>query len=182
MGGITARVLYYPTLLFNVVMSKVSSRRWYDRIDSTVILGALPFRGITKQLVEDENVRAVITMNEEYETRFWVNNKEEWEAAGVEQLRLTTQDFVGTPSSENVNKAVDFIYKYKEMNKSVYIHCKAGRTRSATITACYLMKDNGWNPQTAYNFIKSKRSHIILRQKQWNTLEDYYQSINESPR
>jgi atypical dual specificity phosphatase len=48
-SGITARVFFYPTLLWNVLLES-GSRRWYDRIDSTVILGALPFKSQTKQV------------------------------------------------------------------------------------------------------------------------------------
>lgn len=47
-----ARVTFYPTLLYNVLMERVTSRRWYDRMDDTVILGALPFTGMTKQVCE----------------------------------------------------------------------------------------------------------------------------------
>lgn len=39
-----ARVSFYPTLLYNVLMEKATARNWYDRIDDNVILGALPFR------------------------------------------------------------------------------------------------------------------------------------------
>lgn len=45
-----ARVTFYPSLFYNVLMEKVSSRNWYDRIDEVVILGALPFRKMTKQV------------------------------------------------------------------------------------------------------------------------------------
>lgn len=45
-----ARLTFYPTLLYNVLMEKISSRNWYDRIDDNVILGALPFRSMTKQV------------------------------------------------------------------------------------------------------------------------------------
>ena len=45
-----SRVAFYPTLLYNVVLEKVSSRQWYNRIDDTVLLGALPFRSLTKQV------------------------------------------------------------------------------------------------------------------------------------
>lgn len=45
-----ARVTFYPTLLYNVVMEKVTSRRWYDRMDDTVILGALPFQSMAQQV------------------------------------------------------------------------------------------------------------------------------------
>lgn len=44
------RLTLYPTLFYNVVMEKVTSRNWYDRIDDNVILGALPFRGMTGQV------------------------------------------------------------------------------------------------------------------------------------
>ncbi|MEQ2176817.1 hypothetical protein GOODEAATRI_032054, partial [Goodea atripinnis] len=74
MSGALARLLFYPTLAYNVAMEKVSSRRWFDRVDETVILGALPFRSMTKQLVEVENVRGVVTMNETYETKYFCNS------------------------------------------------------------------------------------------------------------
>lgn len=48
--AVATRVLFYPTLLYNVVMEKVSSRKWYDRVDETVILGALPFRGMSDKV------------------------------------------------------------------------------------------------------------------------------------
>ena len=50
-----ARASFIPTLAYNVLMQRLSSRRWWDRVDDTVILGALPFRHMTKQ------VRAVMT-------------------------------------------------------------------------------------------------------------------------
>ena len=42
-GPYVARLLFYPTLLKNV-LTESSTRRWFDRVDRTVILGALPFR------------------------------------------------------------------------------------------------------------------------------------------
>ncbi|XP_014648076.1 PREDICTED: phosphatidylglycerophosphatase and protein-tyrosine phosphatase 1 isoform X2 [Ceratotherium simum simum] len=72
-----ARVLFYPTLLYTVFRGKAPGRAhrdWYHRIDPTVLLGALPLRSMTRRLVQDENVRGVITMNEEYETRFLCNS------------------------------------------------------------------------------------------------------------
>ncbi len=45
------RITFYPTLLYNVFMSKVSSRKWFDRIDDNVLLGALPFRSLTQQVL-----------------------------------------------------------------------------------------------------------------------------------
>lgn len=51
-----ARLTFYPTLVYNILMEKISSRNWYDRIDETVILGALPFRSMTKQVYNYYNI------------------------------------------------------------------------------------------------------------------------------
>lgn len=39
-----ARVTFYPSLAYNVFMERVSARKWFNRIDDNMILGALPFR------------------------------------------------------------------------------------------------------------------------------------------
>jgi len=71
-----ARVSFYPTLMYNIVMARVSSRRWFDRIDQNVILGALPFRGMVDTLKKEENVKGIISMNENYELTLFSFNKE----------------------------------------------------------------------------------------------------------
>ncbi|XP_048953018.1 phosphatidylglycerophosphatase and protein-tyrosine phosphatase 1 isoform X2 [Canis lupus dingo] len=138
-----ARVLFYPTLLYTLFRGKVPGRAhrdWYHRIDPTVLLGALPLRNMTRRLVQDENVRGVITMNEEYETRFLCNSSKEWKKVGVEQLRLSTVDMTGVPTLANLQKGVQFALKYQSLGQSVYVHCKAGRSRSATMVAAYLIQ------------------------------------------
>lgn len=45
-----ARITFYPTLFYNVMMERFTDRRWYDRIDETVLLGALPFQGMTAKV------------------------------------------------------------------------------------------------------------------------------------
>lgn len=44
-----ARLLYFPSIL-RMTLKEGPNRRWYDRIDDTVILGALPFRSQTKKV------------------------------------------------------------------------------------------------------------------------------------
>lgn len=51
MSSVLARTLFYPTLAYNVVMEKITSRQWYNRVDPTVILGALPFRSMTEEVI-----------------------------------------------------------------------------------------------------------------------------------
>lgn len=170
-----ARLSFYPTLLYNVLMEKVTARRWYDRVDDLVILGALPFRSMTGQLMEQEKVRGVVTMNEDYELSLWVNGKKEWEELGVQFLQLSTTDIFESPSQEKLLQGVRFVRSFENTGHSVYVHCKAGRTRSATLVGCYLMAKHKWDPEKAVDFIRSKREHILLRSRQMEALQEFYQ-------
>jgi len=169
-----ARLSFYPSLFYNVVMEKISARNWYDRIDDHVILGALPFRSMTKQLIDEEKVRGVVSMNEDYELYMFSNNAEEWKDKGVEFLQLSTTDIFEAPSQEKLQKGVKFIKKFENTDNSVYVHCKAGRTRSATLVGCYLMQKHGWSPEEAVNFIRNLRPHLLLRSKQWEALNQFH--------
>lgn len=59
---------------------------------------------------------------------------------GVELFKIPTLDFIATPTQENIQGAINFILRHRQLNNSVYVHCKAGRTRSATVVACYLIQ------------------------------------------
>ncbi|XP_055776777.1 phosphatidylglycerophosphatase and protein-tyrosine phosphatase 1 isoform X2 [Salvelinus fontinalis] len=150
MSGALARVLFYPTLAYNVVMEKVSSRRWFNRVDQTVILGALPFKSMTN---------------------------EEWKAEGVEQLRLSTVDLTGVPSLENLHRGVEFALSHREKGSSVYVHCKAGRCRSATLAAAYIIRVHCWSPEEACQMLASVRPHVIIRSSQLEMLRRYHQQV-----
>ncbi|KAK5648531.1 hypothetical protein RI129_003423 [Pyrocoelia pectoralis] len=180
-----ARLSFYPTLLYNVFMEKCSSRRWYDRIDDNVILGALPFPTFNNKLLEEENVKAVISMNEDYELLF-ANDRKKWQELGVEFLQLATVDIFQTPCQKKLKEGTQFIFKYIPngtqfdnggLQPTVYVHCKAGRTRSATLVGCYLMMRYRMTPEEAVNHMKSKRPHILLHTKQWEALHIFYEDL-----
>ncbi|XP_066595581.1 phosphatidylglycerophosphatase and protein-tyrosine phosphatase 1 [Prorops nasuta] len=189
-----ARFTFYPTLFYNVVMEKISSRNWYDRIDESVILGALPFRGMTKQLIEKENLKAVISMNEDYELWLLSNTEKDWKKHDVLFLQLSTIDIFSVPCQEKLQAGVNFINQFRNVQSrklglntsefvskakepgTVYVHCKAGRTRSATLVGCYLMMKNNWTPEEAVTYLRQKRPHILLHKAQWLALNTFYQN------
>ncbi|KAG8188830.1 hypothetical protein JTE90_004643 [Oedothorax gibbosus] len=171
-----ARATFYPSLFYNVVMERLSSRAWYDRIDENIILGALPFRTITEKLIEEENVRGVISMNEDFELQRWVTTEEEWKKKGVKFLQLHTQDIFHAPSQEKLARGVQFINDFIGTGSSVYVHCKAGRTRSATLVGCYLMNRHKWTPKEAVDLMRQRRAHILLGTKQLDALDIYYKN------
>ena len=48
-SGTFARVAFYPSLLWGI-LTESSTKRWYDRVDTHLILGALPFKSQTKEV------------------------------------------------------------------------------------------------------------------------------------
>lgn len=170
-----ARTTFLPTLAYNIAMERISSRRWYDRIDQTVILGAIPFRSeYTRKMVEREMIEGVVSMNEDYELMITSHQAPGWNKLGVQFLQLPTTDIFQAPSQDKLELGVEFINKIAPSGNSVYIHCKAGRTRSATLVACYLVSRHGWTPEQAVDHMKQIRPHVLLHNKQWQAIRTYY--------
>lgn len=149
-----ARFFFYPTLISNILLCKVFGlRNWYDRIDEYVILGALPCKGDVPRL-KKMGVRAVLNVCEEYS-----GPEEAYAATGIEQVRLPTIDYT-SPSLSTVRQGVCFIEKCVSRGDLVYVHCKAGRGRSATIVLCWLIKARKIKPNEAMNFLLERRPHV----------------------
>ncbi|XP_003737638.1 phosphatidylglycerophosphatase and protein-tyrosine phosphatase 1 [Galendromus occidentalis] len=169
-----SRLTFYPSLVYNIVMERFTDRNWYDRVDDTAILGALPFRSIIEDLVEKENVRGVVSMNEDFELLFWVPTKDEWSEKGADFLQLSTTDIFEAPTEDKLVRGVEFIKQKYLDGSSVYVHCKAGRTRSATLVGCYLMRRYRMKPETCVELMRSKREHILLQAAQLEALQKHY--------
>ena len=60
------------------------------------------------------------------------------------QYWLETVDFQ-PPSLGNIRQSLEVIDQVKTTGNSVYLHCKAGKGRSAVVAACYLIKVGIYN-------------------------------------
>nr|CAG4650586.1 EOG090X0GSS [Sida crystallina] len=174
LSSIAARAIFFPSLAYNIVMEKLSARQWYNHIDEHVILGALPLRSMSDELVKDQKVTAVVSLNEDYELRYLAHQPEEWKELGVDNIRFQVTDMFEAPSQQMLTEGVDFIYKSIANGGRVYVHCKAGRSRSATMVGCYLMKKYKWTPDEAVAYMKSKRSHVLLHPMKMEALHQFY--------
>ena len=59
---------------------------------------------------------------------------------GVNNIQFPVVDMFGAPSQEILQQGVEFIKENLTNGGVVYVHCKAGRSRSATLVGCYLME------------------------------------------
>ncbi|GAB4852686.1 Phosphatidylglycerophosphate phosphatase ptpmt2 [Ancistrocladus abbreviatus] len=169
--GAGARVLFYPTLLYNILRSKLQSEfRWWDLVDEFLLLGAVPFPRDVPRL-KQLGVGGVITLSEPFETLVAPSLYKEH---GIDHLVIPTRDYLYAPSFIDINAAVDFIHKNASSGRTTYVHCKAGRGRSTTIALCYLVKQKHMTPVTALEMIQSKRPRVLLTPLQEKAVQEYH--------
>jgi atypical dual specificity phosphatase len=80
---------------------------------------------------------------------------------------------------EDIEKGVEFVQRHLDQGGHVYIHCKAGRARSATIAVCWLVEAQGITPEEAQAKILLARPHAnphIFRRK---NVQEFYRLRKE---
>ncbi|KAI3742093.1 hypothetical protein L1987_59773 [Smallanthus sonchifolius] len=168
--GAGARILFYPTLLYNVFRNKIQSEfRWWDQIDQFLLLGAVPFPKDVPRL-KQINVGGVITLNEAYETLVPTSL---YHAHDIDHLVIPTRDYLFAPSFVDIDRAVNFIHKNATRGRTTYVHCKAGRGRSTTIVLCYLVEYKNMTPVSALEYVRSRRPRVLLAPSQWKAVQEY---------
>ncbi|MED6132040.1 hypothetical protein PIB30_015616 [Stylosanthes scabra] len=168
--GAGARILFYPTLLYNVLRNKIEAEfRWWDEVDEFVLLGAVPFPKDVPHL-KKLGVGGVITLNEPYET---LVPSKLYHTYGIDHLVIPTRDYLFAPSFVDISRAVQFIHKNASSGKTTYVHCKAGRGRSTTIVLCYLVEYKHMTPAAAMEYVRSRRPRVLLAPSQWKAVQKY---------
>ena len=149
------RLLFLPTLAWNVLLGRfLHLRRWWDYVDEDcLIIGALPFSVDVPRLAR-EGVTAIVNMCIEYQ-----GPRRSYARYGIEQLWLPTTDFT-PPRLEDIHRAVSFISDKIAKGGKVYVHCKAGRGRSATVIVCWLIREKGFSPEKAAAYLSHQRPHV----------------------
>ncbi len=162
-----AKLVFYPTLAWNVLLGRILKvRHWWDHIDPHVIVGAYPFARDVAAMHE-AGVRGVVNTCEEYP-----GPQSNYTKFGIQQCHIPTTDFTH-PQVEDVEKAVEFVQSHVEKDETVYIHCKAGRARSATVAMCWLMKYRGMSAEQAQAKLLESRPHINPRIHQRPVVQEF---------
>jgi atypical dual specificity phosphatase len=109
---------------------------------------------IYPQELYDMGVKAVINLCQE-----WNRAAPIFTQLGIDHLHLPTVDF-HAPSLESIEKGVEFINQCVKAHNPVYVHCKAGRGRSATVILCWLLSTQALSAKEAQKILLYKRPHI----------------------
>ena len=149
-----ARSLFFPTLMWNILLGRLLNvREWWSRIDDTLYLGALPFPSDVPRLA-GLGVKGVINTCEEYR-----GPVRAYRSHSIDQLRIPVVDYC-SPTREQLQESLHYIERHRAQGSMVYVHCKAGRGRSATVALCWLVKSQGMTPSDAMKELIKRRRHV----------------------
>lgn len=169
----------------HVIESKLGMFRWYSVVDDNLLLGAVPLRELHFDELSKLDLKAVISVVEpfELETKTLFGRPvtaDDWKKANIDHIILPSTDFL-PPSYSLLETGAKILDKYLVNGQRVYIHCKAGRGRSASVVLMYFYLLKRFDMKTCYKLLQSKRALIFSNDSsQMNHLLNY--ELNDSTR
>ncbi len=90
-------------------------------------------------------------------------------------FNVNVKDIEGQNMLIHLEKVVEYMNDYLSLNsdKSIFVHCFMGCSRSVTIIIAYLIRYNNFRLRDAMNFIKEKRDIVNLNKDFFNQLVEY---------
>jgi protein-tyrosine phosphatase len=138
-------------IIFKLLNNPLNSL--YSQITPNCYLGCLPLTGDVERL-NNIGIKYVVNMCAEYN-----GPRKAYKKYNMEQLHLPTVDSTA-PSLETIEKAMKFMKEACENNEEIFVHCKGGMGRSATIVFCHLVVNEKMSPENALKLLKEKRPEI----------------------
>ncbi|NGX62864.1 MAG: hypothetical protein KR126chlam6_00266 [Candidatus Anoxychlamydiales bacterium] len=155
---------------------------WFNQINKNIFLGAVPLKNLDHfTIFKDNNIKAVLSIIEEIDTKketIFVSpiNLSFWKQNSIDHLHISCKDLY-PPSLKDLDLAADYIHKKIQENKKIYVHCTAGRSRSAMAIICYLMKYKNMSYEDAFKYVKSKRDLVLVNRSQRDQLKKYSKTL-----
>lgn len=184
-------VCYRKQLIFEfLVVVNAIDCNYFNRKDITLVddlgiyLGPIPINERQEYAIRSTlNIKAILTVNEEYELETITLigkpiQRNVWESFKIEQLVLPSPDFT-PPACKLLDQGANYIEKYISKKQNVYVHCKSGRGRSASMVCAYFIKYRNMTPLDAYLCLKKRRKGYIFDQNsaQFNNLIKYKEYV-----
>lgn len=117
------------------------------------------------QWLADQGVGLVVTLTEHSPDADFLAKH------GLVLQHLPIRDFA-PPSNSTLEKFLEMSRFYRHEGKGVVVHCGAGRGRTGTMIACYLV-DNGMAPDEAIHALRAIRPGSIETEEQEQAVHDF---------
>jgi atypical dual specificity phosphatase len=160
--------------LFRWIHGKVSNKptnfSWV--IDNKLAGSGTPMTSEQYRWLIKNNIKSIVTVREFPLPRKWlVDNEKE---TIINDYKFVYVKDYGVPSLEVLDNIVDYInIKITKEKKPLVVHCAAGKGRTGTILAAYLLKQDNISSQEAIKKIRSLRPGSIQSKIQEEILHKY---------
>lgn len=152
----------------------------YSKIMSKIYLGNYQ-AAKDAEFFKDNKIKAVLNCTKDIPNHF--HNKKD-----IEYMRIPIDDSLKEIDIKKLYEffpcIVEFIHKHAGIQKqNIFIHCYAGRQRSAGSVAAYLMAKYNMTPGEACKFIMDKRPeafHFGLSLNFEDSLKKYHKDLQKS--
>jgi protein-tyrosine phosphatase len=152
----------------------------YSKIMSKIYLGNYQ-AAKDADFFKDKKIKAVLNCTKDIPNHF--HNKKD-----IEYMRIPIDDSLKEVDIKKLYEffpcIVEFIHKHAGIQKqNIFIHCYAGRQRSAGSVAAYLMAKYNMTPGDACKFIMDKRPeafHFGLSLNFEDSLKKYHKDLQKS--
>lgn len=185
---------YVETMIAKYLSYKLLGGIWWNNIDDKIVLGAIPLHNLGHlEEFKKENIGAVLSLLEDFEMQptlhyFKPINEQDWINNGVNFLQVRTRDSYGV-DSDGMKECIGYILDNIGHGRKVYVHCKAGRGRSASVVLCYLLHNlymkegriTADDIKKTYEYLKKLRTEIDINETQFRPIYEYVISLLHKP-
>lgn len=121
------------------------------------------------------NIKTIVTVREIPLPDAWIKKVNSLNLV-LDCFFLKTDDY-NAPSINELYEVVDYIDNQINNRKPVVVHCAAGKGRTGTVLAAYLIKKDGLDVKEAIKKIRSLRPGSVQSKIQETTINSFYNRI-----
>lgn len=157
--------------LLHLVRNKAPRKMELTHIHDRLYMGRVPTSAEDYRVLREQyGVTGVVCLLEPREVLC--------NAKDVQEIRVPVPDFFA-PSAAQLEECHRWMDRHLHDHAgNLYIHCKAGKGRSAVVVVTFLMRTLGWSAEQAYEHVRSQRRIANLRalaglRSQWRAIKSY---------
>lgn len=132
--------------IYGAIAKKPTNFSWV--IEGMLAGSGMPTSKEELDWVKENGIKAVLTLTENALPSEWLD--------GINYLHVPTVNG-SAPEIEKIGRAADFIDENLRNKKATMVHCAAGKGRTGTILAAYMMKFRGMSARDAIESVRNMR-------------------------